>query len=118
MTNKLQIIEELYKACYGNASYLDIGADLAYTIQAVISNMKCELNPVGPFVRLLKEKLPDNHMIWNHIRLEPTVLCINCASEILWDQASFCPPLDGWLGHNCCIDAGDEDGYYEEVVLT
>lgn len=115
--NKLQAITELYQVCYGNANFHDIGHDLAYTTQAILADMKCELNPVGDFVRLLKEKLP-NHMVWKHIHVEPTVICINCESEVLWDQASFCPPLNGWLGHNCCVDAGENDGYYEEVVLT
>lgn len=118
MTDKLQAIAEIYKACYGNASYVDIGAELAYTTQAILTDMKAELNPIGPFVRLLKEKLSTCHMVWSHIRLEPTVVCINCESEVLWDQASFCPPLNGWLGHNCCVDASASECYYEEVSLN
>lgn len=115
--DKLHIISEIYKACYGNVNFLDAGSDLAYVTQAILTDMKCELSPFSYLVRLLKERLP-NHTVWNHIRVEPTVLCINCESEILWDQASFCSALNGWLGHNCCVDASDEDGYYEEVALT
>lgn len=117
MTDKLRAILEVYKACYGNVSFHDIGPELAYTTQAILTDMRVELNPVGPLARLLKEKLP-YHMVWNYVKLEPTVLCISCVSEIYWDQASFCPPLNGWLGHNCCVDASENDGYYEEIVLT
>lgn len=115
--DKLRVIEEIYKACYGNVNFLDVGSDLAYVTQAIITDMKCELNPLGKLVLLLKEKFP-LHSVWKYIYVEPTVLCINCEAEILWDQASFCSALEGWLGHNCCVDASDEDGYYEEVVIT
>jgi hypothetical protein len=115
--DKLQVISDLYNVCYPGASFFDIGAELAYTTQAILSGMKCELNPASDFVKLLKEKIP-NHVVWDHIYIEPSVVCINCEAEVLLDQAAFCPPLNGWLGHNCCVDAGDIEGYYDEVTLT
>lgn len=116
--NKLQAITEIYEICYANSSFSVVGPELAYTTQAILADLICELNPLGTFVAILKEKLPSNHIAWNHIHLEPTVICINCESEILWNQAAFCPPLEGWLGHNCCIDASEIECYYEEVALT
>ena len=104
-TDKLALIAEIYKVCYGATSFFSIGPELSYTTQAILSDMRCELNPLSEFIRLLKEKLPQDHIIWQHIYLEPTVLCINCEMEILLDQAAFCQPLEGWLGHNCCVDA-------------
>lgn len=115
--DKLQIISDVYDACYGKISFSDAGSDLAYVTKAIISGLKCELSPVCEFIRLIQASLP-RHAVWNYIHLEPTVICINCETEVLWDHARYCPPLNGWLGHNCCIDASDIDGYYEEVVVS
>jgi hypothetical protein len=118
MLNKLSIITELYKVCYPTlpSLYMDnVGAELAYITQAILSGQKCELAPVSGLVKLLKANFSSTHQIWNHIIVEPTVLCINCEAEVLWPYASYCPPLSGWLGHSCCVDAGDVEGYYEEL---
>lgn len=115
---QLQAIRDIYNICYYTMLFSNVGTELSYLTQAILSDMKCELNPVGELVRLLKDKLPPNHLAWQHIRIEPTVVCINCETELLLDQAAYCPSLNGWLGHNCCVDGSDIEGYYAEVSFT
>ena len=118
---RLDLICDLYRVCYANAPFREIGTELAYLTKAITSNMKCELNPTSTFVKLLQKSFNSYSAIWDFIHLEQTVVCINCESEILLEEASFCRPLDGWLGHYCCANAGtaDEvDDYYDEVTIS
>lgn len=115
----LKLINEIYSACYPNVAsfYHDsIGVELAYITQALITGQKCELHPQSVLVKLLQSAMSPVSLIWNYVFIEPTVICINCEAEVLWTYAAYCPPLSGWLGHECCVGAEDVDNYYEELV--
>lgn len=119
---KLEMINSAYDVCYHNVSsfYQDsVGVELAYITQAILSGQKCELLPGSELVRLLVAELHHNHPIWNHIIVERTVYCVNCETEIFLDNASFSPPLNGWLGYNCCANhIPHTEEYYEEITLV
>lgn len=102
---KYQYISEMYAACYLNVSsfYADeIGVELAYVTQAILSETKCELEFQSSLTKLLRVEFPANHRIWYFIYFEPSVMCSLCGHDVLIADATFSTILNGWFGKMCC----------------
>lgn len=120
---KYKLINDVYSVCYPNVHSLysdNVGIDLAYVTQAILTDQRCELNPNSTLVKLLKAEFGDDHPIWPFMVIEPTVFCVACKNDVLLSNALFCPPINGWIGNECydkktyeCIRCGLHNYYCE-----
>ncbi len=112
---KLGLIRAIHNAAYYNVAsyYADaVGVELAYVVQAILNDERCELNPFGQLAKLLLAEFEPSDQLWRYVTIEPTVTCVNCEAEVLYCMAGFAIALGGWLGHSCCVH--NDDDYYEE----
>ncbi len=63
---------ELFDSVFSNTESIEvdnIGADLAYLMNAILSDEKCEWDKERPFVKLLKQLLATDDPVWDKIQI-------------------------------------------------
>lgn len=73
------------------------GVKFSYLVLAVTSGQKICLDHDDSFLLLLRKLFPEQHVIWDHIHVEPTVLCGACGGDIPVLDAVYAEAAALWV---------------------
>lgn len=79
------------------------GVKLCALMYAISSGLKMPLESGEPFLLLLRNLFGAPHTIWEHIHVEPTVLCGHCATPVPVHDAIYAEAAQMWACPTPCV---------------